>query len=179
MNPQPPSSLSEVMALRSREEPAAPGQIKIASAIKHPDGSTEITFFPGDIDKVISIQTLDSISNAKGEIAKLVAALKVGEKLEFAAEEPVAQIMISKLNEPSATSPSSFWLSAMLPLDLAEELIENMEELYVHKWSKRHSAFFAKSIWYVQVFRLVAWRFSWPISALLVGVWKIIKIKFG
>lgn len=86
---------------------------------------------------------------------------------------------LSRGKRASATPPSSFWLSAMLPLELSEELIGNMEELYVNKWSKRHSTFRAKAIWYSQVLRLVAWRCGWPMGALLLGAWKIIKIKLG
>ncbi|MGX5830334.1 hypothetical protein [Mesorhizobium sp. 43Arga] len=96
----------------------------------------------------------------------------------------VAVCLLKDINEttqqpphvPSEVAPpSSFWLSAMLPADTSDEIIINMEELYLKSWLPRHGRRRANLIWHLQVAQFILWRWTWPIVSLL-GALKLIKL---
>lgn len=76
---------------------------------------------------------------------------------------------------PEISPPSSFWLSAMLPADVSEEVIANMEELHQESWLPRYGRRRANMIWHLQVVQFVLWRWTWPVVSLL-GALKLIKL---
>lgn len=80
--------------------------------------------------------------------------------------------MMINLNEQnqSSQSPNPIFLRMVLPPDLAEDAIVNLEYLYRSVWSKKHSSKAAKTIFYCQNIRLILSHYASTIK-FLVNSW--------
>lgn len=170
--------------MSSPKDDLSPPSLSVISARKNPDGSAsvKIRVSTANSESIIEIDPklfpdldVQFVHQTGKRLAELADGLQAGDIVELRH----SVVPESGRNIDQASPPSSFLLSALLPLELSEELIGLMEMLYRDKWSKRHNTFIAKLIWYFQIARLVVWRSGWPIGALLLGAWKFIKIKLG
>lgn len=75
--------------------------------------------------------------------------------------------------ETLSMPPSSAFLSALLPTEISEDVIANLNELYFEVWQPRHGARVARRIWICQGLSIVVKRWLSPIVSLIERVRKI------